>query len=91
LPYIFTSKNEIINIICWQNNQRRRGEDGKSLPAYLDRKAIPQQRIPNVRYTSKGNKVYVIVLHTQDTVFNLRIFVKQDKIDMVKCLSESRI
>lgn len=49
---------------------------------------FPQQRIPDVRYTSKGNKVYVIVRHVQDTVFKLRAFTKQDKIEMVKCLSE---
>lgn len=41
-----------------------------------------------MRYTSKGNKVYVIVRHVQDTVFKLRAFTKQDKIEMVKCLSE---
>ena len=48
---------------------------------------FPQQRTPDVRYTSKGNKVYIIVRHVQDKVFKLRAFTKLDKINTVKSLS----
>ena len=47
---------------------------------------FPQQRIPDVRYTSKGNTVYAIVRHTPGTEVLLRSFTPADKVRSVKCL-----
>lgn len=40
----------------------------------------PQQIIPDFRYTKKGNNVYIIVRHVQDTTFTLRSFRQEDKV-----------
>ena len=47
---------------------------------------FPQQRIPDVRYTTKGNTVYAIVRHTPGTEVLLRAFTPADKVRSVKCL-----
>lgn len=49
----------------------------------------PQAIIPDFRYTTKKDCVYVIVRHVKDTTFILHSFKKSDEVKAVECLGEN--
>ncbi len=51
---------------------------------------FPQQRTPDVRYTSNGDNIYIIIRNVADKTFKLKAFTVRDKIKSVKSLSKKQ-
>lgn len=51
---------------------------------------FPQQRTPDVRYTSYKNNIYIIIRNVADTTFKLKAFTIRDNIKSVKSLSRKQ-